>query len=56
MFWSRGNLEERVAELEIKYDQLATEVARIERDLVRILKMVEELKDETHEAIHRCEG
>ena len=44
MFRRRGSLEERVALLEAKYEQLAREVGRIEKDLIRIYRLLEELK------------
>jgi len=45
MFWrGKKDLEERVALLEAKYEQLAKEVGRIEKDLIRIFRLLEELK------------
>jgi len=37
-------LEERVALLEAKYEQLAKEVRRMEKDIVKILREIEMLK------------
>ena len=49
-FWKRKkDLEERVALLEAKYDQLAKEVGRIERDLIKIFREIEGLK---HGQVH----
>jgi len=49
-FWrGESSLEYRVALLEAKYDQLAKEVGRIERDLIKIFREIEGLK---HGQVH----
>ncbi len=42
--WERKNLVYRVALLEAKYDQLAKEVRRIEKDLIKIFNELEMIK------------
>ena len=45
IFWKKkNNLEERVALLEAKYEQLAKEVGRMEKDITRLFRLIEELK------------
>jgi len=44
IFRRRSNIEERLALLEAKYEQLAKEIGRIEKDIVRILREIELLK------------
>jgi len=49
MFWrKKDDLEERVALLEAKYEQLAKEMRRMEKDITRLYKMVIELKYAHH--------
>jgi len=44
-FWKgKHSLEYRVALLEAKYEQLAKEVGRIEKDLIKIFRELEVLK------------